>query len=50
MDVLNIRQNKVFDKELDLIAKQDDKEIKYKNLIENIGIRRTTRAMPMNMK
>ena len=34
MDVLNIRQNKDPDKELDLIARQDDQEIKHKNLTE----------------
>jgi hypothetical protein len=37
-DVLNIRQKKVFDKELDLIARQDDQKTKHKSLIKYIKL------------
>jgi hypothetical protein len=39
MDVLNTRQNRVPNKELDLIAKQDEQEDKHKSLIEYIESR-----------
>jgi hypothetical protein len=39
MDVLNTRQNKVHDKDLDLIAKQDHQEVKHKSLIEYIELK-----------
>jgi hypothetical protein len=34
-DVLNTKQNRVLDKELDLIARQDDQEVKHKSLTES---------------
>jgi hypothetical protein len=36
--VLNIRQNRVPDKELDLIVKQDDQEVKHKSLTEYLEL------------
>jgi hypothetical protein len=33
-DSVNTRQNRVLDKELHLIARQDDQEVKHKSLIE----------------
>jgi hypothetical protein len=38
MDVLSTKQNRVIDKELDLIARQDDQKVKYKNLTEYIEL------------
>jgi hypothetical protein len=38
VDIKNTRHNIILDKELDLIAKQDDQEVKHKNLTKYIEL------------
>jgi hypothetical protein len=49
MDVLNTRQNKVLDKKIDLNTRQNDQEVKHKNLTKYIELERVQKQCAKNM-